>query len=181
VEVARELTRRGHEVSVLALLGTQLTTGNSSVLDETVPNFDLFSSVFFCDELKITVTAEALGPLGREERMEKIWEEFCRQSPVDSARLGKAIFRRLYKVYMANMRATSNYRPQPFDGRVVLFESVEQQAKHEPGSKWEGFCRALLERHCLGGNHITLMRQPHVKELAKRLNACLNGKEPAGV
>jgi thioesterase domain-containing protein len=181
LEVARELTRRGHEVSVLALLGTQLTPANSSVLEEIVPNFDLFSSVFFCDELKITVTPEALSPLGREERMEKIWEEFCRQSPVDSARLGHAIFRRLYRVYMANMRATENYRPQPFNGRVVLFGSVEQQAKHEQGSEGEGFCRGPLERHCLGGNHITLMRQPHVRELAKRLNACLNGEEPAGV
>jgi thioesterase domain-containing protein len=85
---------------------------------------------------------------------------------------------------MANMRATANYTPRPFDGRVALFESAEQQAKHEPGADWEGFCRGPLERHRLEGNHITLMRRPHVRELAKRLNACLNGEEtaaPAGV
>jgi amino acid adenylation domain-containing protein len=184
LEVARELRRRGHEVSLLALLGAQPNLANSAALDEIMPNFDLFSSVFFGDELKITLTHEALRPLGREERMEKIWEEFCRQSPVDSARLGKTIFRRLYKVYMANMRATANYTPRPFDGRVALFESAEQQAKHERGSDWEGFCRGPLERHRLEGNHITLMRRPHVRELAKRLNACLNGEEaaaPAGV
>lgn len=173
-EVARQLQARGHEVSNLVLMGSQVILSDSASMDGANRDAEVSSAVYFAGELKVVVSPDDLRALNADEKMEKVWEEFCQQSPVDSARLGRTIFGRLYRVYLANMMAISNYRPRPYHGRVALFEFTEQHEKFNLRVGWEPLCLGALDYYEVPGNRITLMRQPHVKVLAQTLDACLN-------
>jgi thioesterase domain-containing protein len=73
-----------------------------------------------------------------------------------------------------NWLAAQNYRPQPFDGRVTLFwASQDLRAKFDMLEGWRTLARGGLERHKISGTHLNMIKEPHVVDLARKLNACL--------
>jgi thioesterase domain-containing protein len=88
------------------------------------------------------------------------------------------MFGRLYRSYVANMQALVGYVPQPYHGYIASFEYTEQPHTRR-NSGWEDLSRGRFERYDISGTHMTLMRQPHVKLLAQKLNRCLNSERQA--
>jgi thioesterase domain-containing protein len=173
LEIAQQLKRSGKDVELLALMGTQIISGLVA-LNQAQWDTEVLAIMSFGGELKMVVSPDKLQQLDSNMRMDHVWEEFCSQSPDDAAQLGQSTFRRLYTVYLANIVACINYVPQPYEGRLVLFEFMERPENFNLHSAWEELCHRPLERHGIPGNHITFMRQPNVKVLAQKLNSCLN-------
>jgi pyochelin synthetase len=80
----------------------------------------------------------------------------------------------IYRVVVANMRALLNYRLRPYTGRLLVFQAREKyiHAKHQPHDEWRRLCESV-ELETTGGNHLTLIHDPHVGELAEKLGAYL--------
>ncbi|HEX7774377.1 MAG TPA: condensation domain-containing protein [Pyrinomonadaceae bacterium] len=172
LESAQQLQRLGHEVSTLALICSSVTWFGSESTEKVAA--DVLAPLQFCGELKIKASAEQLRAVPPSERMNKVWDEFCNQSPTNAFRLGTKLFGRLYKTYVANLEALIGYVPQPYNGFIASFEATEHRQHLQHDSGWEKLSQGRFERHEIPGNHITLMRQPHVKVLAHKLNHCLN-------
>ena len=99
-------------------------------------------------------------------------EEFRRQSGEAAGRLGIATFRRLYRVFVANRRASWTYLPGTYDGKVLLFEpqsSSYQAEARDAALGWREVCTGDIERVVLPGGHVSLMREPQVSALARYL------------
>jgi natural product biosynthesis luciferase-like monooxygenase protein len=74
--------------------------------------------------------------------------------------------------------------PEPYPGRITFFRAGELHPDNvpveelrwtleQPALGWERFSTQPVEVHVVPGDHLSMMTEPHVQELARRLAGCL--------
>jgi thioesterase domain-containing protein len=79
--------------------------------------------------------------------------------------------RRIFEVFMANVEALYSYRPEPYEGgRISLLMAEEAIAdrRRDPLDEWRRLSNDL-DIVTVPGNHLTMMRPPHVQALARAM------------
>ncbi|MBW4637352.1 MAG: amino acid adenylation domain-containing protein [Gloeocapsa sp. UFS-A4-WI-NPMV-4B04] len=77
---------------------------------------------------------------------------------------------RMLKIFYANSRATLKYMPPQYPNALALFRTNEQLSKSDdPTLGWNQLTTSNVQVHCIPGNHLTMLRKPHVQVLAKYL------------
>ena len=82
-------------------------------------------------------------------------------------------------VATASAHMFGRYRPQPYDGRAILFQASDRALMHgvfyrpDPLNDWGGLFSAGLEVRSVPGNHDSLMHEPHARDLAEQTLAYL--------
>lgn len=79
-------------------------------------------------------------------------------------------------------QAASNYVPHPYPGKMVLFRALERdqfEAYSDPQLGWSSLAAGGLEVHDVPGDHIGIIKEPHVQVLAAKLKACLEEAQVA--
>jgi amino acid adenylation domain-containing protein len=100
------------------------------------------------------------------------------------------IFRRAFKLYRRiglrlppvlrnieelNFAAVKDYVPQVYPGRATLFlASDDLTAAFDVEEGWQGLVAGGLEKIRVSGNHLDLVKEPHVRTLAEKLRSCLD-------
>jgi amino acid adenylation domain-containing protein len=74
-------------------------------------------------------------------------------------------------VFMANVQAVADYRPERYPGTVTLLQAEESS---DVRAAWTGLA-AELEEHLVPGDHYSMLRPPHLATLTTTLLACLDG------
>ncbi|MHC5738118.1 non-ribosomal peptide synthetase [Nostoc sp.] len=89
--------------------------------------------------------------------------------------LSELAIRPMLRVYYANSQAVLNYVPQAYPKRINLFRTkVESSiAKEDPSMGWDRLIVGGTEIHHIPGNHLTMLRKPHIQILAAQLRACI--------
>lgn len=90
----------------------------------------------------------------------------------------------MLRVYLANMKAWRHHVPQPYSHRITLFRTGKppgpDKRDHTRGRSASAVGEVTV--HWVPGNHLSVMRRPHVQVLANALSACLDqglpGVEP---
>jgi thioesterase domain-containing protein len=77
-------------------------------------------------------------------------------------------------VYNTNLRALDHFKPQPYAGKVTLFnaEQTDPGVIRDPLGAWPGLAREI-EVHPVPGNHDTMLTEPNVAVLARTIDHCL--------
>ena len=79
--------------------------------------------------------------------------------------------------------ARGRYVPRPYPGRIVLFRARDLGLG--PGYRidsllgWRELARGGLDVHEVPGDHLGILREPHVQVLAEKLRPYLGGEGPA--
>ncbi|HYL98809.1 MAG TPA: non-ribosomal peptide synthetase, partial [Blastocatellia bacterium] len=75
-----------------------------------------------------------------------------------------------------HQRILWNYAHKPFRGRMNLFRALDQNIAwhHDPFLGWNGLAAGGIQVHSVPGDHISLMAEPNVAELARTLGECLS-------
>jgi len=107
------------------------------------------------------------------------------------AKIKHKLYRRAYKIYRSigrplpavlknieelNCSATKEYVPQNYPGRATLFSASDLTASYDVEDGWRQLV-AELEVHKIPGNHLDIIREPHVQVLAEKLNLCLQAAQ----
>ncbi|MEH2175037.1 non-ribosomal peptide synthetase [Nostoc sp.] len=89
--------------------------------------------------------------------------------------LSELAIRPMLRVYYANSQAVLNYVPQAYSKRIHLFRTKVQSsiAKEDPSLGWDRLTVGGTEIHHIPGNHLTMLRKPHIEVLAAQLRACI--------
>ncbi|MCW5318204.1 amino acid adenylation domain-containing protein [Nostoc sp. KVJ3] len=89
--------------------------------------------------------------------------------------LSELAIRPMLRVFYANSQAVLNYVPQAYPKRINLFRTkVESSiAKEDPSLGWDQLTVGGTEIHHIPGNHLTMLRKPHIQILAAQLKACI--------
>lgn len=92
----------------------------------------------------------------------------------ENTQLGE--IKRLYETYCSNVRAWFAYKPVSYPANLTLFRAAESLARYDaPLLGWERLTGLPLNVLDVPGSHYTLLREPHVRELAGWLNGFLEG------
>lgn len=82
-----------------------------------------------------------------------------------------------FALKLLNDQLEQQYQPQPYTGQVVLFTALEQDQLPTVSVGfdlgWQQFAQGGLEIHTVPGNHLSILKEPHVQVLGQQLNACL--------
>lgn len=89
----------------------------------------------------------------------------------------------LKKVRKACSKAATQYVPASYGGRVVLFRAVEQALNRsdDPFLGWDNLTLAGVEVREIVGDHVSMIAEPNVANLAIELEACLEQSRDAHI
>jgi thioesterase domain-containing protein len=87
-------------------------------------------------------------------------------------RIGRPLPAVLKNIEELNFVATRDYVPRVYSGRATLFSASDLTASYDVEEGWRQLV-ADLEVHKIPGNHLDIIKEPHVRVLADKLNVCL--------
>ncbi|MEH2381686.1 MAG: amino acid adenylation domain-containing protein [Nostoc sp.] len=89
--------------------------------------------------------------------------------------LSELAIRPMLRVFYANSQAVLNYVPQAYPKRINLFRTKVQSSivKEDPSMGWDQLIVGGTEIYHIPGNHLTMLRKPHIQILAAQLKACI--------
>ena len=167
-EMACLLREAGEEVELLALLDIGVPDPDQPQRDATEAALELGAQHL---DLDLTELADVTG----EERMEAFLQLAQRRG-----RLAHEVDLRWVRVladgFRISVEAVQQYRPRPYPGRVTLFRAQEHRDNGRGLTQgWDALVRGGVDVQWVSGTHQSLVRRPHVAEVAERLRAILDG------
>jgi amino acid adenylation domain-containing protein len=174
-EMAQQLTRKGEQVAVLALL-------DGSPAREPVDFFaDGWAAAIEAGEddhvlsllqKDLGVACDDLLGLPRDERLARCLEE-CRRRDRVPPDVGLLQFKRFMRVFATNARAMSSYRPSLYEGPVLFVHSSMPEGM-DPTYGWGAVVSGGLDVHEVPGEHGSCVQEPQVHRLAAILETAMS-------
>jgi amino acid adenylation domain-containing protein len=178
-EVAQQLQRQGHEISLLAILDSYVP-----ILLDKNKNIDnkylvgvlsrVFGGMFGEDNL---VSPTEMEHLSIEERLNYIIDK-AREAKIFPPGVERQDNRRILDVLVGTLKATYSYQRQPYPGKVTVFRAKEKHIMApDPTMVWVELFSVLaagdVEIHLVPGHHYSFVLEPNVAALAENLGKCL--------
>jgi thioesterase domain-containing protein len=92
-------------------------------------------------------------------------------------RIARPLPRILRNIEQLNYTAIRQYVPQVYPGAVTLFlASGDVTVAYDLEEGWQALATGGVEIHEIEGNHINIIKEPFVGQLAAKLSACIDEK-----
>ncbi len=202
-EMAQQLHQMGHEVALLAIFDTyapvsaQQTSFWDGLKFIATTGVRYIWSFLFDYVYLLTVSdrhpSEELATIDLKLRnmmrslgTHFLWNSISGQTKIDNFLPQEAKLRILneltvtpmWRVYQANSKAVRSYVPQIYPNRLTLFKTSSAIATHQdPTRGWDKLALGGVEINLIPGNHLTMLKKPHVQILTEKLKFCLNPRE----
>jgi thioesterase domain-containing protein len=179
-EMAQQLTQRGETVDLLAILDTPAPCNQPAFFQglKFLLGSALWSVIPFLQDYSALVSSKLPFALPGLDQWQ--WSTMARLIPEAQLQiLAESAIRPLLRICIGNAQAAYRYVPRPYAQRLVLFKAIEQASTADPTLGWSALS-SEVQLHFVPGNHLSLLQQPHVQELARQLRPYLaqNGFEP---
>ncbi|HWP55862.1 MAG TPA: amino acid adenylation domain-containing protein [Pyrinomonadaceae bacterium] len=179
-EMARQLNAQGQEIGLLALLDSypvghaKLTAQRDSskselrhYLRKVGAHISNMSTLSLTEKVGYLIDKSQYLPIRIKSR---IWRTIYRSYQS----LGQEVPRALRDVEEFNWLAAREYTPHFYDGQITLFwASKDLRAKFDLLEGWQSLALGGMEVHEVPGTHLDMIKEPHVEELAKKVDQCL--------
>ncbi|HEX2092297.1 MAG TPA: thioesterase domain-containing protein, partial [Longimicrobiaceae bacterium] len=175
-EMARQAEASGEAVELLVLVDpSTVEEGEERPLHEAEEP-ELLAS--FAEHLgvpldRITLSAEEILRSEPGRRLHRAWEAAHAAGAVPPD-LGYARFERLWEVFRSNVRAARRYRPGPCGADIFVVFSEERRRPAAEAAVWEALGGGRAETVVCPGDHFSMVREPHVRDLAAQVSGALS-------
>ncbi|WP_413207458.1 alpha/beta fold hydrolase [Rhodospirillum sp. A1_3_36] len=158
-EIARQLSAQGEEVSHLVIFGTDVPVSQS------LPK--LFTAVEFASRFGEDALKNLVMPFFSYDKRIEV-EQGAGASTYSPA---------LVRVVTAHCLAAARYSPKPYPGSLTLLETLEQQILNplDAARGWDRLAVGGVETLTVTGNHLSMLDEPHIQDLARKLDMILAG------
>jgi amino acid adenylation domain-containing protein len=165
LEMAQQLLAQGESLGMLAFLDTAPPTAQDPSAHQAGQEYGL--------ELSL----QQLEQLGPDEQLPYLWQHALRLGLIDAGipmQVAQGILDDLKRLFHHHMVLTDNYVAAPYPGRITLFRPIEAPVSvPTPHDRGWGPLAAEVEVHPVPGQHHSMVKEPHVESLARRLEECL--------
>ena len=185
-EMAQQLQKQGQEITLLAIMDAIAPVPDNKKLigfdwDDAMWLTKLVGYIERWLGHNLNVSYEALQLLTLEEQLNHLKQQFQILNLLPP-KAGTEQMRGLLQVFKANLQ--THYVPQDiYPTTITLFRAKEAYPEdaesdncaeilQSPTWGWEKFSPEPVELHFVPGNHMTMLSEPHVQELAKHLIIC---------
>lgn len=183
-EMARQLAASGR--STLAVLMVD-SPARAAVKDKGIPctaeDLMLIGTSLACRRgVKLNLSTEELNGFDLPQQLslfaERIWKQKLTSARVE-AKAWKAALDMLRNSYLAMQK----YSPGPFDGPVVLIRAGQiptgtsdsvLNAGDDPTLGWQASCAVPVTVHVLPSDHIQIMAEPWIRQVAEIITSSLS-------
>ncbi|WP_147443226.1 non-ribosomal peptide synthetase [Corallococcus sp. AB011P] len=172
LEMARVFEEQGDEVELLALIDS-VVPGRKTMLD------GLGLLAWFMRDLLATssrvcdLDLSGLEHLDDAARLTAVLERAKAKNAIAQDVTAEQL-ERLYRVFVRHSAAMDAYAPTPVRAPVLLLDAADSEER-ERVAPWKRLTSSL-KHHRIAGNHYSILGEPHVATLAKRLGAALRDK-----
>jgi thioesterase domain-containing protein len=182
-EMACQLAAEGQQVALLALLDTypagyfKLLPGSGS-LRQRAGRYarKLRSHAGNLRQLKVPEKLAYL--LGKLKYVpEKAKHKLYRRAYKLYQQIGRPLPSALRNIEQINFAAVKDYLPQTYAGNVTLFLAADLTADYDLHDGWRELVEGRIKVHEITGNHINIIKEPHVRLLAEKLRGDLERAE----
>ncbi len=170
-EMARQLQAREQRVSLLALLDTTFPTNDSTAVDDVDLLIAFLTDLARTLAKDLQVTYNDMQGLTSRARLDFVFER-ARQADLLPPDVGPEALSTYFDVFKANVQAMAAYRPQPYKGKITLFQAEKTPADSLQG--WKTVVDHPPAIFTVPGDHYTMLTQPEVKVLARQLSDSLS-------
>ncbi|HEX2252229.1 MAG TPA: thioesterase domain-containing protein, partial [Thermoanaerobaculia bacterium] len=195
-EMARQLRAAGEDVELLAVIDGELpeppaATAGPGGPEPAAPGAApleldplerltlLVRDLEGLGGVPLRLDTDALRRLAPERRLAAVLEHAQAAGALPAGAAPEQLLR-LGRIYDANLHALLRYRPEPYPGRLTFVRPAGRPAAELAAARWAGLA-AGVDIVAVPGNHYTILREPQVGDLARRLAACLaDGRHPGG-
>jgi thioesterase domain-containing protein len=114
------------------------------------------------------------------EEQVKVFRAKTRGAHIFPPNAAPELSRGIYRVVIQNIRASLEYRPRAFPGKLVLLEAEEKLARTRVTAEeeWQPLCQEVI-RYLVPGNHFTVISPPNVQHVARILRSFLDAPTSA--
>ncbi|MBL1179046.1 amino acid adenylation domain-containing protein [Pantanalinema sp. GBBB05] len=181
-EMAQQLTQMGEQVALLAILDTPAPCHQLSLCQSLkfLLGTALWSTLPFLLDYGTLVSKRLQSRHPWFSRWQ--WSAIERFIPEASRLqlLDESTIQSILPIVYANAQATYRYTPKPYPHRITLFKAAEQPnaVGDNPTLGWN-LLGSEIQLHEVPGNHLSLLKPPHVKTLAQQLQQCFAEFESA--
>ena len=178
-EMACQLAGEGQQVALLALLDTypagyfKLMPGSGSLRQLTTRNLRKLRS--HAENLRQLSPAGKFGyVVGKLEYVpEKAKHKVYRRAYKIYKQIGRPLPSALKNIEEINFAAVKDYVPQTYAGDATLFLATDLTADYDLHDGWRELVTGHIDAHEITGNHINIIKEPHVRGLAEKLKVYL--------
>ncbi|MDR3637142.1 MAG: amino acid adenylation domain-containing protein [Isosphaeraceae bacterium] len=167
LEMAQQFLSEGESIALLALLDTTPPAA-PGVPSEEDPGGR---------EYGLDVSLEELAKLGPDAQLPYLWQHALKLGLIGSdVPLGVAqqVLDALKRLFHHHMVLASRYVPRPYPGRITLLRPSDAPfAVATSRDRGWGRLAAEVDVHFVPGQHHSMVKEPHVRALAKVLEACV--------
>ena len=172
-EMAQQLTQAGQQVGLLAILDAAAPLNKPSFYQSLkfLLGTALWSTLPFLLDYGAIATNQLSSsiPWSRWQ-----WSALVRLVPESRLRLlDESAISPMLKIFYANAQAAYRYVPQNYPNRITLFEAANPDANGQAALGWSALS-SDIQLYQVPGNHLSLLKQPHVQTLAQQLGQCLS-------
>lgn len=173
-EMARQLEASGAQVAVVALLDS-IAPGAGTVVDSSA----LITGFF----LNLGVPVDLLDPpseqilrAGTEEQLDWVLDQ-ARSAQLLPPDMSIMHLRHLFDLYQSDINAVETYRPAASPVSLLLLSAADEGdcEVENPETGWSRLSTKKFEGYSVPGDHLTMMRPPHVSTLAEKLSVIFAG------
>jgi thioesterase domain-containing protein len=199
-EMAQQLLSSGQQVALLAILDTSAPLpGNISSFSNgfkfLLTTVTRYIWSFFLDYFYFITAANqhqgnsftsrfpSLNHLWRWLKTNESWQFLLSEAvlanfiPEESKQriLNELNIRPLLRIYNASSQAALNYVPQVYPNSITLLRTSGQSsiAHQDSTLGWSKLAGGGVDVQWVPGNHLTMLRKPHVQVLAEQLRGCI--------
>lgn len=170
-EMAQQLRQAGKRVELLAMIDTPAPYSKPSLSQSLkfLLGTALWSTVpFLLDYGALAVNRSRLSRIARWQ-----WSTLVQSIPEASQLqlMDESTVASVLQVVYANAQAAYRYVPRPYVDRLTLFRAEEQFAKNDSTLGWSALVKDI-QLCSVPGNHLSLLKSPHVQTLAEQLREC---------
>ncbi len=158
LEIAQRLRTAGEDVPIVILMDTHMTLDNR-ILDEIDDG-----SVMQAIAPRLGIPMRDLNRVPPDRR----WDYISRKAQESHGSEAETIYR-LAETCKAHLVASSQHVPRPYSGRAIL---LHVDKRRRLNSRWSTVCPDL-HVETIPGNHYSMLSEPHVDVLAKRIMSFL--------
>lgn len=168
LEIAQQLLAHGEEVALLVFLDANAEGRRRSLIRKIPGRVRLLTRLQPGDRLRyIAGQMKAAATMTSSAVLQCLKRFYAKSTP--------SMTKTLEDISRINANAILNYRPQSYPGRAILYRARESPWSGDLG--WGKVITGQLDVQEVPGSHDTFIREPHVRVLARRLNAALREAE----
>jgi len=177
-EIGCQLEAEGQPVGLVALIDSSV----NYIMDEGFWGSFVAHASFVCGRIKGHARKMVLGPdrvaylLARAKTLRRKAGILGYRTKLTLLHgVGQELPANLENVKQANYLAGCSYVPRSCKGSVVLFRCAERALGDHPDylMGWRNLARGGVHVEETPGDHVSMLKEPHVRVLAQRLSACL--------